>query len=122
MEFTLERDLNTIDPYFASLKLKLNVKKTKVMCFDRKLKHSDCNFTDVYLSNIIVEKVKTFLYLGITIEESLNFKEQINTNLKKGNHKVYLMRKIRGSLDTQTALLLLFKATVLPYVEYANCL
>lgn len=65
--------------------------------------------------------MKTFVYLGVTIEESLSFKEQINSNIRKANHKIYLMRKIRGSVDNKTALLL-FKAMVLPYVEFANCL
>lgn len=39
----MERDLNIIGNYLASLKLKLNVGKTKIMNIDRKLRSKNSN-------------------------------------------------------------------------------
>lgn len=66
-----------------------------------------------------IESVVDFKYLGVQIESSLKFTKQLDTNINNVNHKLFLFRKLRSSIDNHTALIL-FKSMVLPYAEFAN--
>lgn len=66
------------------------------------------------------ETVEHFKYLGIFLDNKLQFQVQLNSTVKNVNNKLHLMSKIRRSLNQNTALTL-YKAMVLPYLEYASC-
>ena len=72
----------------------LNVSKTKEMCIDFR-KNQKCP-KPVYIKGEAVERVDTYKYFGVAFDSKLNWKENINSVLKKVNLRMYCMRKPRS--------------------------
>lgn len=66
-----------------------------------------------------IEIVEKFKYLGFLIDNKLNFCYQVNNCIRQVNHKMYMLRKIRGYMDAKTSLMI-YKSMVLPYIEYGS--
>lgn len=73
------------------------------------------------MDGVIVDAVTEFNYLGVTLDCNLEFTKQMNNNIRRANHKIYLLSKFRCYLDEKMALNL-YKAMVLPHVEFCNAL
>ena len=71
--------------------LYLNVSKTKEMCIDFR-KNQRCP-KPVYIKGEAVERVNTYKYLGVVFVSKLNWKENINTVLKKSELENLLHEK-----------------------------
>lgn len=74
----LQLCFNVLQEALISLKLALNVKKTKFMLFSQS-RNLDCNNT--LLSTIdssLIERVTEYKYLGLWLDEKLTFKFHIN--------------------------------------------
>ena len=50
----------------------------------------------IYIKGEAVERVDTYKYLGVVFDSKLNWKENINSVLKKVNSRMYCMRKLRS--------------------------
>ena len=74
--------------------LYLNVSKTKERCIDFR-KNQRCP-TPVYIKGKAVKRVDTCKYLGVVFDSKLNWKENINSVLKKVNSRLYCMSKLRS--------------------------
>ena len=74
--------------------LYLNVPKTNEMCIDFR-KNQRCP-KPVYIKGEAVERVDTYKYLGVVYGSKLNWKENINSVLKKVNSRMYCLRKLRS--------------------------
>ena len=68
--------------------------KTKEMCIDLR-KNQRCP-KPVHIKGEAVERVHTYKYLGVVFGSKLNWKENINSVLKKVNSRMYCMRKPRS--------------------------
>ena len=69
--------------YFALNKLTLNESKTKYMIFSKHNKKSEENRNVLKINDIIIERVKSIKFLGLIINENLNWNE----------HKLYIQKK-----------------------------
>lgn len=120
----LEKDLVTLTKYFRSLNLILNVKKTKIINYDvriRKVSNKQALFNnDIQVDGQKIETVEKFKYLGIVIDGRLQFDVQLNSTIRNVNSKLYLQSRIRRCINNNTALII-YKSMVLPYLEYASC-
>ena len=85
--------------------LYLNVSKTKEMCIDFR-KNQSCP-KPVYIKGEAVERVETYKYLGVVFDSKLNWKENINSVLKKVNTRLYCLRKLR-SFGANSGMLVIF--------------
>ena len=74
--------------YFALNKLTLNESKTKYMIFSKQNKKYEVNHDILKINDIIIERVKSFKFLGLVINENLNWND----------HKLYIQKKIQRSL------------------------
>ena len=74
--------------------LYLNVSKTKEMCIDFR-KNQRCP-KPVHIKGKAVERVETYKYLVVVFDIKLNWKENINTVLKRVNTRMYCLRKLRS--------------------------
>ena len=90
--------------------LHLNVSKTKEMCIDSRKNQRYPK--PVYVKGETVERVDTYQYLGVVFDSKLNWKENINSVLKKVNSRMHCMRKLR-SFGVNSALLVTFYNTVI---------
>ena len=78
IESWLSTDLDTLISWFWSNYLMLNVSETQIMLIGT---HQRLNVVDTFLflvvtNNASLERVVTFKYLGVTMDETLSWKEQ----------------------------------------------
>ena len=90
--------------------LYLNVSNPKEMCIDFR-KNQKCP-KPVYIKGEAVERVDTHKYLGVDFDSKLNWKENINSVLKKVNSRMYCMRKLRSFGVNSDMLVTLYNAVI----------
>ena len=77
--------------------LHLNVSKTKELLFDFRKKSE--GHEPLFLHGKEVEQVGEYkIYLGTTITNTLDWTENVNALTKKGNQRVYFLRKLNSLL------------------------
>ena len=65
------------------------------------------NQSTLMIKGEAVERVDTDKYLGVVFDNKLNWKENINSVLKKVNSRMYCMRKLR-SFEVNSDMLVTF--------------
>ena len=86
----IENFVNWCDKNYLYLK----VSKMKEMCIEF-TKNQRCP-KPVHIKGEAMERVDTYKYLGVVFDTKLNWKENINSVLKKVNSRMYCMRKLRS--------------------------
>ena len=84
-EMTINEDLNNVADWLCINKLSLNTSKTKMMVFQKR--KDPMSTPNLKISNIEIEKVDEFNFLGITLDRKLNYKA----------HTMLLQGKLRWS-------------------------
>ena len=77
----LQKQLNIFHDYCLAWKLKVNIDKTKIVCFTNGRLPQNLQFT---YSNSEIEIVKEFNYLGLLLTKTVIFKRAIKTLADKG--------------------------------------
>ena len=112
----IEEDLRSIECFLKMIRLKINAHKTKLMalgCDD------EINLT---IDGIMVEQVHEMKYLGVIIDEKLNFKAYAAYVRKKMASKIDMLRRLRKKFDIDTALMF-YNSLIAPHVDYcSSCL
>ena len=65
----------------------------------------------------IINDTKSYKYLGLILNETLNMSEHTKVTMKKARSRVNLLRRIRPLIDADTASLI-FKVMILPILTY----
>ena len=63
--------------------------------------------------------VPTYKYLGIHLDETLNFNHHLKNIVNQISHKLYVFNKIRRFLNEKAALNV-YKTMILPYFDYGD--
>ena len=71
----------------------------------------------VAADNTSLERVDTFKYLGVTMEETLSWKEHVSLLGKKVSSRLALLGRARKVLP-KTTCITLYSTIVLPLVDY----
>ena len=66
-----------------------------------------------------IERVSTFKYLGVLLDEYLSFNDHVDYVVTKASKKLGILRKSREYLDRKTSVLL-YKSLVLPHMDYCS--
>ena len=116
-------DLLKIDKWCEENNMCLNTKKTKAMIFGKsnstkKLKIINL---DVHINENKISPVRTYKYLGITLDQNLTFNSHINQIIKNSNHKIFMLKRIRQYLTVKSSILV-YKNFILPVIEYGSIL
>ena len=98
--------------------LYLNVSKTKEMCIDFR-KNQRCP-KPVNIKGEAVERVDTYKYLGVVFDSKLNWKENINSVLKKVNSRMYCMRKLRSFGVNSDMLVTFYNAVICSIIMFGS--
>lgn len=116
----LQSDLDKINQWTIHNKLTINVKKSKYLIVGtpRMLNPVPGDSLSLSLGGKSLERVFNFEYLGVIIDEGLNFEKAANSVYSRTNNKIYLLGLIRKYLSRNSAIRLL-KALAMPYMEYA---
>ena len=90
--------------------LNLNVNKTKEMILDYRIDKSE--LIPIKISGQAVDVVKTYKYLGTTLDDKLDGDENINNVYKKANQRLYFVRKLRKCHIDKTIMSMFYKSVV----------
>jgi hypothetical protein len=104
--------------YFHRWKLKLNENKTEAIIFTKRRPELNVN---IKIDNKEIPWSKSVKYLGIILDNKLNYTEHVNSISQKAIIKLINLYPIlhRNSFITQENKLLLYKAVIRPNITYA---
>ena len=106
-----EHDLSILADWFAANKLSLNVNKTNFILFNPKpyrqnSRHDD--FQCIKLGNNDIKRVQVIKFLGIYIDQSLNWESHIAHISSKMSKGAYILKSCRRMLSSKNLRLLYF--------------
>ena len=67
-----------------------------------------------------MESVDTYKYLGVVFDSKLNWKENINSVLKKVNSRMYRMRKLRSFGVNSDMLVTFYNAVICSSIIFGS--
>ena len=67
-----------------------------------------------------MEKVETYKYFGVVLDSKLNWKENINSVLKKVNTRMYCLKKLRSFGIYSGMLVTLYNAVICSIIMYGS--
>ena len=119
IEENLKTDLNAISVWCDNNNMHLNAFKTKCMLMGTKQKLSRISKKDLnlFINDNEIENVSSHKVLGIMIDSSLTWNEQIDYIVKKINSKVFLFSRIKKFLPKDTRILY-YNAYIQPLFDY----
>lgn len=79
--------ISNLFEWFNANKLTVNLGKTSYTIFKKKKKKTPSYLNDIKIGNTVIHRVKSSKYLGVTIDENLDWKHHIS-NLKKSLIKI----------------------------------
>lgn len=98
-------------------KLTLNTQKTEYMIFGSKIRKNKAGHIILKIGNDILREVKSYKYLGTTLDENLQASSQLARLNQQIAVKLTTFRKIRNYMSENTAAKI-YKATILPIIDY----
>jgi hypothetical protein len=111
---TVNSDLNSLVNWFCANKLSLNIDKTNYVLFSRKSINTRLNIT---IGNTNIERKKHVKFLGMTVDEKLEWKEHIRICQAKLSSSLYAMNASKRYL-TSKHLQTLYNSLIYPYLSY----
>ena len=113
---TIKTEMVKIKTWFEAHKLSLNLSKTKFMVFSNMHNIKNSNI-QVSLQGANIERVKELQFLGVTLDENLNWKSHIENVRKKIFKNIAVLHKVKHFLHPQ-ALRVLYCTLIMPYFMY----
>ena len=114
-----ERDINSelekVNTWLKLNKLSLNAQKTKLIVFHRKQKH--CVEINVQINGTQIERVESFIFLGIMLDENLTWKshiEMVGKTISKVTAILYRLKNI----FPENVLFVLYNSLIVSYINY----
>jgi len=104
---------------FVANRLSVNVKKTCFMIFGNQAVLNKLKSVDLMLNNMRIEQTKSSKFLGVLIDDQLNWKCHINYICNKLAKNIGVIRKLRYRFPMDV-LLTLYNTLLLPYLTYCN--
>ena len=114
----LNDQLNNVSTWLKAIKLSINVKKTKLMIFRPRQKTLPITRQIILESNVL-EQVDNTKFLGVYIDQHLEWKTHVNFIAAKISKSVGFLYKAKYYLPSNY-LLTLYYALIYPYLTYCN--
>ena len=114
----LNLEMNKLSIWFKANKLSLNLKKTKFMVFKPRQKHSICNI-QISIDNQNIVEVKETNFLGVILDENLNWKSEISHVASKVAKSIGIISRCSFFLP-KSSLRMLYFSLIYPYFYYCN--
>ena len=116
---SINRELNNISDWLAINKLSLNVKKTKYMIFHSKQRDVSYINLDLKINNHHIDRVQDFNFLGLTIDETLSWKDHVQKISTKISRVIGVLNRLKKFLPS-SILILLYNSLILPHLQYCS--
>lgn len=114
-ELKINKELNKITTWLKLNKLSLNTRKTKLMIFlppGKKIKTPK-----IEIDNFEIERVTNFDFLGLTINENLNWSAHTNKISNKISRSIGIINKLKNYIPTHIKLILYY-SLILSHLQY----
>ena len=115
----LNADLKEIGRWLFDHRLSLNISKTKVMLIGGPKRLKSIDHFGVSLNDCSVERIQSYKYLGVMINESLTWEDHVDYITSKVKKRLGLLKRIKY-LFPVSALKLLATTTILLLLDYAD--
>ena len=115
----VNEELSKLLLWFQSNKLLLNQEKTNYIIFRSKNKRVPGDINDISVNNIVLKRVHSLSFLGVTIDEFLDWKTHIKNVTLKVSRSIGVLSKLKFTVP-QNVLMLLYNSIVLPHLSYCN--
>ena len=115
VETEINNELERVNLWLKLNKLSLNINKTKLMIFHRKQKKiKDINIS---IDNVQIERVNTFNFLDIMLDESLTWTDHTNMVANKISRVTGVLHRLKNIFPKEI-LLTLYNTLILSYINY----
>ena len=114
----LNNELNRLSIWLGANRLSLNIKKTKFMVFKPSQKRSSVKI-QLLINGHKLDQVKETIFLGVMLDENLNWKSEISHVANKVSKSVGIIHKSSFYLSTKSLRTIYF-SLVYPYFFYCN--
>jgi hypothetical protein len=114
----INEDLKLVSEWLKANKLKLNIKKTKSMIVTLK-KKININEIKIKIDDKEIEIVSEMKYLGVFIDNKLNFNKNVDYISKKIARKYGLLCRLNKKL-TPACKITLYKSLISPHIDYCS--
>ena len=92
----LNEDINTLTDWFHANKLSLNLSKTTYMLFKPHGSTENLENHHLICDNNLIQKVNVMKFLGLNIDENLNWSQHTKSICSKLSKNLYLLRSIKN--------------------------
>lgn len=116
----LQQELNVFCDWCSLNKLCLNVSKCKVMNFSRRRYGRYGLDNSLFLNGVMIERVHSFLDLGVLFSRDLSFKDHIDRCINKANSMLGFLIRFSKDFHDPYTLKVLFASFVRSHLEYAS--
>ena len=120
LENTINSELPKLALWFRSNILSLNVQKTNFIHF-RGRKSNDNESINISLNGTQIERKVCAKFLGVYINEKLDWKDQVNHITTPISRNIGVLYKVKYFV-APNILLMLYNTLILPYISYCNIL
>ena len=119
---SLNRDLSSLSDWCVNHRMFINYSKTKLLNFGSQGALTAAKaVTQVQIEGNPIQQVQTYKYLGVVLDPKLAFDNHVRKCVSTSSHKLSILRKVRPML-TRTAAVRIYKAMILPLLEYGDVL
>ena len=120
LKLTMNNELKKLNIWLSENKLTINIDKSSyILIHDKFNDNKYINNFVLHINGNIINRVRYYKFLGITIDEKLNWKKHINNIANKLSKVVSIIHKLKYSL-TIKSLKLIYNTFFLPHLNYCN--
>lgn len=117
---TVNSEMDKLSHWFLSNRLTININKTNYILFCSRQIKSNFHFGNIYINGSVIDRVSTAKFLGVYIDEHLDWKKHIKEITAKIAKSCGVLCRLKHFLPSNT-LLLLYNAIIYPYINYCCC-
>ena len=112
-------ELRKLISWFQSNKLLLNQDKAKYILFHLRNMRVPSNLDHIYIDDSILQGVQSLSFLGVTIDENLNWKAHIKSASLKISRSFGVLYKIKHIVPDKV-LLMIYNSLILSHLSYCS--
>ena len=102
----INTELNKISVWLNVNKLSLNVKKSKYMIFHTPMKKVE--YPNLKINNVVIERVETFNFLGLTLNQHMNWKSHLDILSNKIARAIGILNRLKHFIPVHVKLTIYF--------------
>ena len=115
----MQEDIRKIDTWLKENKLQLNTKKTNYIIFNKHKQYNPDRIPTISLDNNIITNVTETKYLGLIIDNKLNWHQHIHKIKNKITPIIFTLFKLKHFLHPK-AKLDIYNAHIVSHLQYLN--